>query len=251
MLMGKIENYQSQLQQLTEWEEFMLAESGLPGPRGNLELIEAAARMGSVNQFTKWVQLSEAEAPGDKPPVILVCSGLVGLGRLITEGSHEHLTKLHSAAEDPRWRVREATAMALQKIGDYDVDFLLTILENWQQDSLLVQRAIVAAICEPRLLKNTRHAEQVVALLDHITQNLLNTSDRKTEPFRILKQALSYGWSVATAAYPEKAKKQMEQWMTNNDKDIKKIMAENLKKNRLIKMDSHWVEMCLTTYFNK
>lgn len=38
--MGKVEFYQEQLQGLdqADWDGFLLAESGLPGPRGNIEL---------------------------------------------------------------------------------------------------------------------------------------------------------------------------------------------------------------------
>ena len=34
----------------------------------------------------------------------------------------------------------------------------------------------------------------------------------------------------------------MESCLTNADKDIRWIMKENLKKKRLVKMDSRWVD---------
>jgi hypothetical protein len=37
----------------------------------------------------------------------------------------------------------------------------------------------------------------------------------------------------------------MERWLTSTDKDVRRIMKENLKKNRLRKMDKAWVEACL------
>ena len=36
----------------------------------------------------------------------------------------------------------------------------------------------------------------------------------------------------------------MEKWLVSNDPDVLWIMNENLKKNRLIKMDVAWVEHC-------
>lgn len=41
--MGKVEIYQEQLRDLDQgaWDAFLLAESGLPGPRGNIELARA------------------------------------------------------------------------------------------------------------------------------------------------------------------------------------------------------------------
>jgi len=33
----------------------------------------------------------------------------------------------------------------------------------------------------------------------------------------------------------------MEKWLASNDKDVRWIMNENLKKARLIRMDAEWV----------
>jgi hypothetical protein len=37
-------------------------------------------------------------------------------------------------------------------------------------------------------------------LLDRITSGIVDAPDRGTEAFRVLRQALGYGWSVAVAA---------------------------------------------------
>jgi hypothetical protein len=34
----------------------------------------------------------------------------------------------------------------------------------------------------------------------------------------------------------------MEKWLTCDDRLIRKVMQENLKKNRLLRMDAAWVE---------
>ena len=36
----------------------------------------------------------------------------------------------------------------------------------------------------------------------------------------------------------------MEKWLSSGNKDIRWIMKENLKKNRLLKMDAKWVKTC-------
>jgi len=36
----------------------------------------------------------------------------------------------------------------------------------------------------------------------------------------------------------------MEKWLDSQNKDIRWMMKENLKKNRLIKMDADWVKTC-------
>jgi hypothetical protein len=40
--MRRVEQYRAELSRMTEWEPFLKKNSGLPGPRANLELVEAA-----------------------------------------------------------------------------------------------------------------------------------------------------------------------------------------------------------------
>jgi hypothetical protein len=57
---------------------------------------------------------------------------------------------------------------------------------------------------------------------------------------------MGYCWSVAIAALPEDGKPMLEKWLDVDDKDLRWMMKENLKKNRLIKMDADWVKACAT-----
>ena len=72
--------------------------------------------------------------------------------------------------------------------------------------------------------------------------NIKTIEKRKDESFRVLKKGLAYGLSVAIAAYPEKGKQIFSELIEIKDKDTQWILKENLKKNRLIKMDKTWVE---------
>ena len=56
---------------------------------------------------------------------------------------------------------------------------------------------------------------------------------------------MAYCWSVVVAALPEDGKPMMERWLYSEDKDIRWMMKENLKKNRLVKMDEAWVQKCM------
>ena len=51
--MGRTDAYQAQLQALDrhQWDDFLLANSGLPGPRANIELARAVAREGEAARF--------------------------------------------------------------------------------------------------------------------------------------------------------------------------------------------------------
>jgi hypothetical protein len=168
----------------------------------------------------------------------------VGLGRLLAEGHHEFLATLRRCAADPRWRIREGVAMALQRLGDVDMAVLLQVAEEWSQGDLLEQRAAAAAVCEPRLLGQPEHVGRVLQLLDAITASLTQVVDRRSDDFRVLRQALGYCWSVAVAAWPEKGRAMMEHWLASSDRDVRWVMRENLRKNRLQRLDAAWVERC-------
>jgi hypothetical protein len=242
--MGKADTYRQHLSGLLDWEPYLLKESGLPGPRANLELVQAAADLGRPEQFTQWAALDPAAAPVNTPPVFLAVCGIVGLGRLLAEGDQAVLPTLRRLAGDPRWRVREAVAMALQRWGDVDMPALLAEMAKWATGGWLEQRAVAAALCEPRLLVKPAHMRRVLKLLDGITAAVTRAgpAERKTEPFKSLRQGLGYCWSVAVAALPEAGQPAMEKWLLNADPDVRWIMRENLKKARLARMDAAWVE---------
>jgi len=240
--MTKVEIYRQKLKQLKDWEPFLLKESGLPGPRGNIELAQAVAEEGDEALFERFLSFGPDKAPTNSPREFLAFCGVLGQGKLLSHGKRGVLLKLRLFAGDPRWRSREAVAMALQKFGDTDMDALLGEMEKWSEGDVWVQRAAAAALCEPRLLIQQKHAESVLDILDRITASLKDIEDRDSEGFRVLRQALGYCWSVAVVALPEKGKKMMERWFASEDSDVRWMMRENLKKNRLARTDAKWVE---------
>ncbi len=171
--------------------------------------------------------------------------GVCGLGRLLSEGQTGVLDDLQMLAADPRWRIREAVAMALQRWGDRDMDALLAAMQPWAVDSPLVQRAGAAALCEPRLLQQRTHAAKVLRILDTITSSLALAQNRRTDEYRTLRQGLGYCWSVAVAALPDLGKPLMERWLSDPDPDIRWVVRENLKKNRLLRLDPEWAHRAL------
>jgi hypothetical protein len=93
------------------------------------------------------------------------------------------------------------------------------------------------------LLQPPAVARRVLKLLDAITARVARAeaAERKTEAFKTLRQGLGYCWSVAVAALPAEGKAGMEKWLPSADPDVRWIMQENLKKNRLARMDAKWV----------
>jgi hypothetical protein len=238
--MGKIEQYRAQLQQMCDWESYLLAESRLPGPRANLELARAAADEGDEAQFLDWLALDAEVAPANTPAEFLPVCGVLGLGRLLAEGDRSVLPRLRAAANDPRWRLREAVAIALQSWGERDMPALLDEMANWAGGSRYEQRAAAAALCEPALLRDPAAAEQTLSILDGIIATVPGAADRREDGFVALRKALGYCWSVAVVAAPERGKALLEKWAAVDDPDARWIVRENLTKNRLVRLDAGW-----------
>jgi len=239
--MTKSETYRVALSSLEDWDAYLIRQSGLPGPRANLELVEVAAEMGDKAQFKHWLTFTADIAPSNSPQEYLALCGTVGLGRLVAQGKKKYLKTLRVCASDPRWRIREGVAMALQHWGDQDFDAVIDEMETWRDGTLYEQRAIAAALCEPRLLKNPAQVKRVLKLLDGITRDFSKSKSRKSDDFIALKRGLSYCWSVAAAASPDDGKHAMEKWFGSDDPDVRAVMRENLKKDRLKRMDAAWV----------
>jgi len=240
--MNKSETYRQTLARLVDWEPYLLQESGLPGPRGNLELAQVVADEGDRALFEHFLTYTPQVAPTNDPHEFLAFCGVVGLGRLLAEGEERILDQLRPFASDPRWRMREGVAMALQRLGKQDMRRLLTAMQTWSRGDWLEKRAAAAALAEPVLLHNEKDALEALQILDQITASMENSSETKNEQFKVLQQGMSYCWSVVVAAAPEQGKQLMEKWLACPDRAIQRIMQENLKKNRLVRMDAGWVD---------
>jgi hypothetical protein len=239
--MSRIEFYIEALSKINDWTNYLLVNSNLPGPRGNLELMQAFVEIGSEKDFIPLLDYTPDKAPVNSPGEFLSFCGTVGLGKLISQGKHEYFQKLRELASDHRWRNREGVAWALQIVGKKDFNLLLKNLEPWLTGNHLEKRAVAAGLCEPILLKDKKNAAVVIEILDRITRLAILDKNRKSEEFQILRKGLGYCWSVAIAASPENGKPAFEKLLEYNDPDIYWIIKENLKKNRLIKMDPEWV----------
>jgi HEAT repeats len=224
---NRVDTYRTELRGLTDWEPYLQKRSGLPGPRANLELVAAVAEEADADRLWR------LSASGDE---FLALCGTAGLGRIALMEPDTVMTWLRELARDPRWRVREGVAIALQRLGKESMPKLLAQMKEWAGDDHFVQRAVVAGLCEPALLKNNEETVEVLAILDHITRSLASSTDRRQEGFRILRQALGYGWSVAAAAAPQNAKPYLEKWLRSKDKDVEWVMKSNLSKARMAEL---------------
>ncbi len=209
-----------------EVEAYLVAHSGLPGPRGNLTLLDAA---GDVLPRDLALGLC-----GDGEEY-LACCGTVALGRLLLEGDRNLGARLSALAADERWRVREAVAIAAQRVGDGDPALLRELVGEWTADpDPLLVRAGIAAICEPRLLRVPETAAAAVAACQVATDHLVRTPAvrRRSPAVRTLRQGLGYCWSVAVAGDPDAGLPAFAA-LDVADPDIAWVVRENRRKKRL------------------
>lgn len=238
--MTKSSEYRAKLKGLKDWTHFLMENSGLPGPRGNLELAQAVAEEGNFTQFKKFLSFQAAE---NTPEVFLVFCGVVGLGKLAAQGNFDLFASLRSYASDQRWRIREGVAMALQYVGDSNMNVLVKEMRTWSKGNWLEKRAAAAALAEPRLLKDPKIIIEILKIFDKITTDIELAENPKEGSFKVLRQGMGYCWSVAVAALPKEGKIAMQKWFASQNTDVRWIMKENLKKNGLIKMDADWIKV--------
>ncbi|MDR8393264.1 hypothetical protein NC796_19070 [Aliifodinibius sp. S!AR15-10] len=239
---NKVHEYCESLSNHKSHRLYLMQNSGLPGPRANLELAKAFAQTAGQKVIDEYSSMNSRQAHANTPEEFLAFCGILGLGRLAMEGKEKSLGKLRKAASDKRWRIREAVAMALQMIGHFDMDWLIGIARNWIKGNYFEQRAAIAGLCEPDLLWDPRFAKPVFEILEQATVNIEKSKNRRTRGFKVLRKGLAYCWSVAVAAYPNEGKPIFENWVSSEDRDVKWIVKQNLKKKRLQKIDPNWVE---------
>jgi hypothetical protein len=229
--------------------DYIASNSNLPGPRGNLELAEAFADL--IGQYatekgdrlwelcTKIAEMSAEEAPVNDPRELIPFCGAVGMGALGAACPTlfaKVMTKLRVSANDPRWRMREAVPMALQRLIAAHPQRTLNALEQWAAEgSPLEMRAAAAGVAEPTLLRNDKSAQAALELHKAIFERMAEFDDRKSEEFKSLRKGLGYTLSVVVQALPEEGFAFMHRLVAAQDKDVLWIVKENLKKNRLAK----------------
>lgn len=210
---------------------YLSANSNLPGPRGNLTLLDAA---GDVLPQRVALRLA------DDPDEFLACAGVVTVGRLLLErpGDPSLIALLTDRAGDDRWRVREAVAIAAQRVGDADQPQLRSLVADWvASPNPLVVRAGIAAICEPRLLSDPLTATAALDACVRATELLvgLSVSQRRSADVRTLRQGLGYCWSVAVAGAPDAGVPRFLA-LDPADPDVAWVIKSNRSKQRLARL---------------
>jgi hypothetical protein len=224
--------------------EHLLKNSNLPGPRGNLELLYDFSRNADAEIICKCLEYVKTDTSNSPEEFVGMC-GILGYAQINKTRNKTVLAFLRNYASHNSWRIREAVAMGIQEISVNNIEKTLENLESWINGNFLEQRAVVAGLCEPKLLKNEINNINILKILEKITLNV-NHDNKLSDQEVSLRKALGYGWSVVIASTPESGKRYFEKLFHLSGKHVGWIIKENLKKNRLIKMDSEWVKKCST-----
>lgn len=245
--------FQQWINDKEQWEQlaaYMRQESNLPGPRSNLGLAESFAQLYGHSAVTEtawellvaWANIAEVDAGTNDPseflPFCAVCAAGAHYGYAKEERRRVIQAMIQSAMNNSRWRVREAAAMAMQNIGEFDFALLRQLLDTWRVDAnMLEQRAFVAALAHPPLLKEQENIRYCLNLASGIMEELLSSagvpSDR--EHYRVLSKGLEYSLSVFVASEPEAGFAMLRHFAESSDARISKIVKSNLGKARLSK----------------
>ena len=264
-IMSKGSEYFSQIEPLLlkqssdEIEQLLLFNSNLPGSRANLELAYAFADHFSndLNTYSwdllqRFLNVELDSDPHNSPAEFLPVCALVALGSYYIKAEspiqEQIVSLLWEFANNSNWRLREAVAMAFQRIEEQDFGLISSLFNERIKDaSLLEMRAIIAALAHPPILKHEPNAVFCLEASEIVLNKVvsLDVSERKTEEFRVLRKGLEYAVSVFVASLPAEGFAFLTKWAKANDADIKKILRSNLGKSRLTKKYEEQVEKVL------
>lgn len=233
-----------------EIEEYLLENSNLPGPRGNLTLAYKFAESFEKKDISReltdlligWANLTIEEAPTNDRREYLTFCGILSLGAhyyYAEDNIKSAVLKLFKQAmNDMRWRIRESAAMGLQLIAEKDFVSIEKNFLIWYTDSnYLEKRAFLATLAHPPILKNKEIVRFSLRMSDDILKAILLDSEenRRSEEFKVLSKGLQYCLSVFVTELPEEGFDLLKEYAKSKNKDMIKIIKTNLSKSRLLK----------------
>jgi hypothetical protein len=254
--MSKRTEYKTQLLPLmiseenyAELQAFLINNSGLPGPRSNLELSVAFCDCLENAQLAHelwdlllaWCSQTPEKSPTNSPLEFLTFCAVQAMGTIYCT-SNDKKTKaldiIKNASRDVRWRTREASAMAFQRIEEKNFQLIKDIFELWlPKTDFMEKRAIIATLAHPPILTNKLNTSFCLDICNSFLKDI-STSDaleQKTESFKVLVKGMEYAPSVFIAHLPKEGFDLLRSWTTTNNPVIKKIIKSNLGKSRLTK----------------
>ena len=235
---------------------FLREHSNLPGPRGNLELAGqfadlvatgAAGDRGAAiwEVVAGLAAVGPEEAPvGDPGEFVAFCGTLAAAGFAADASRRPGVWQtVRRAAEDPRWRLREAAAQAIQRAVALERREALAVLEEWAAGGgWLLLRAVAAGVADPPLLADPALAAAALGLHEVVCGRFVGATDRRDPDFRVLRQGLGFTLSVVVAAAPGPGFALLRRLAAAADRDLGWVLRSNLGKGRLARSHPEEVE---------
>ncbi|MCW7490259.1 hypothetical protein [Leptospira meyeri] len=224
--------------------EYLLKNSHLPGPRGNLALLYSFSKTASAKEISECLSYCHDDLHNSPEEFVVMC-GIVGFCITNNQNIRKTLSTIKKYASHSSWRIRESVAIGIQEIAGENRQEILKNLKLWMDGNDLEKRAIVAALCEPKLLKEKSFILELLEILKQITMSFSEIEGKLSESQNSLRKTLGSGWSVAIVSLPKEGKASFEKIARIKNKQVQWIVKENLKKNRLKVLDKKWVESLL------
>ncbi len=223
--------------------EYLLSNSNLPGPRGNLKLLYEFSKDAGPEETDLCLEYITPDVSNSPEEFAGMC-GILSYALANREDMNSLLAFLKKYVNHSSWRIREAVAISIQETAADSMEQILSGLGDFAEGTSLEKRAVVAGLCEPKLLKNKASNIKILELLFQISLSL-DHDNKPDDGETSLRKALGYGWSVVISNEPEAGKEYFGRLFLRHGKHIKWIIRENLKKDRLKKIDPQWVEACI------
>ncbi|PAU95571.1 hypothetical protein CK503_00450 [Aliifodinibius salipaludis] len=211
----------------------------------NIELAEEFARVGTVMDFKRFIRIDYTDAPEGSEKSFLTYCGILGLGKYLSKYYDKGLLiQLRERANDPRLPIRQAVVKALQYIGRQKSHRLVDYIADWKNGTPLEQRACIAAVCSPELLKDRKSILEALELLEWVTVTFVGDVDWNKD-YEVLQEEVAQCWAIVVVANPEKGKQVMERWMKEDHLLVDVMMKKSLLNNSMQVLEGEWVNKWL------
>lgn len=220
----------------------LVKHSRLPGTRPNLELAEAfaasCASRGARSDalVTAMVRLDADHAPGATELEFLPICGVYAAGfRAASDrGATKMLMLLHDAAEDLRFRVRDAVVVALAKVGAVRGDELVAQVHDWM-DGFFHAAAVLRALAGAAWLTRIDDASGACELLDAAFRTLDGAarSASRYPGFKALVEAFRAAPAPLALRFGAPVLAVLENFASCKDPDLRALVRESIKDPKL------------------
>ena len=215
--------------------ELILEKSNLPSPRANLELLYAFIENASEEEIASCLNVEYKEK--NTPEEFALMCGIAARIHQDAKKCQKVVVDLRPFANHESWRVREGICFGFQKSkGLLTAEQMKQDLKILKNGSPLELRTYIATLSEPALLNGYIDPNELLEEMIQMTIDAFNSTDKLSEDLKVLRKALGYCFSVALCGEGADKSKFEKLFEHAENKYIKWIIQENLKKKRLENM---------------